>query len=309
MSKPLRTASITGSVLLHLALLASLLLNPIKFDVMRADEATIAAVRSDLARLEAQAGEVVHQARKISHPTPATVSGKIETSKSAKTMPERSENLQAESQAPNLKPDVKPANSPPALDVTDLVQLILSNSPNAEPFDLALIDGNVVFQPMDNETASLISSPLDGGNDSTSNCDTTQAVQAAVQMDLPLKEALLTVPRSQRSVANVLMVWDGSWRDTPSRFGPIEEFRDAPALPPLLKTRIQELVRERSEPCLNQTNHGPTFIIIEHEAEPIILTIGSGEWRWADLIAPDALSEHAQVDGNSEEMRFNLPQR
>jgi hypothetical protein len=296
MSKSLRTASVAASVLLHFALLSSLIFNPPKFELRHEDTAIIIGVRSELGQVNAQSEKVTQTASQ--HLTPAKLKTITNTPppKPAKTQSALGETKQTETAKADKKPQVRLLHPTGALNVVDSVNQILAVSTHAKPTDFAMVDGQFVRQHPNNQVNDQFFSSLARATNEHPECGTTEEIQRALQSDPAILQSLASIPRSHRSVANVIMAWDGMWIDTQS---PIEAARDtskAIEVPSSFEVRIQELVGSLSAPCANEINHGPTFIVINTEVEPTILAFGSREWRWGDLLLPTEPVPNAWVE-------------
>jgi hypothetical protein len=296
MSKSLRTASVAASVLLHVALVSGLLLNPPKFELLHKEGAIVTGVRSELAPANAQSEEVIQKASRNSAPVKLQTSDNTNVTKPEKIPLAHSETAQTDNSEPDEKQAVKPALSGVTSNVIDSVRQLIAGSANGEPTDFAMMDGQFVRQDGDNEVATLSFLHLVGAANGPLSCSTTQDVQRALQSDPAIIESLASIPRSHRSVANVLMVWDATWVETEDRIGAVSAPRDTVAEPSLFQVRIQELVRGLSTQCANEIIQGPTFLVINTEAEPTILAFGSREWRWADLLLPTEPVRDASVE-------------
>lgn len=101
-------------------------------------------------------------------------------------------------------------------------------------------------------------------------------LQPALQGDPEVLAALGEMPRSARSVADALMLWDGVW--VAPRPGA------ARAVAPIRAALISG-VGAAPEACLAQVIRGPELITLENGATTTVLAIGSGEWKWGDLLS------------------------
>jgi hypothetical protein len=296
MSKSLRTASVAASVLLHLALVSSLILNPPKFELPQKDAANIIGVRSELALVDTQSEQVIPRASRHFTPVKLKTSTYTPPPMPGKTQLEHGETKQTETAKSDKKPEVRLLYPNAALSVIDSVNQILAISTNAKPTDFAMVDGQFVRQYPNNEVTAQILLPLVDATNEHLQCGTTEEIQRALQSDPAILMSLASIPRNHRSVANVIMAWDGMWIDTQS---PIEAVRAASNAIEVLSSfqvRIQQLVRSLSAPCAIEINHGPTFIVINTESEPTILAFGSREWRWGDLLLPTEPVPNAWVE-------------
>jgi hypothetical protein len=100
-------------------------------------------------------------------------------------------------------------------------------------------------------------------------------LQAALQSDPTVQTALSAVPRSARSVANALMVWNGQWP---------QPAPDAAKGAAVIRALIVAGVRSAPESCQMQPVVGPVLITVGDPADATVLAFGSGEWRWRDLL-------------------------
>ena len=297
--KTLRTSALAISVALHVLILAALWLNPIKFTDLSKEVLTDSGVKAELASSDYGSAVTTNPVKDKSQS--ASQSSKSQIAKSLqKANPKPaskvvSKNTLVKTTNLTINNMVVPVSSDAISDVTDMVREIMGSANHTEPMDFQMVDGALVAQVSHSALGALesqLSAKSAGGG---GDCQAMQGLQAALQSDELFKQALLQIPRNERSVANVVMAWDGQWTgvigDAPDVSNPDETV----PFPELLKARIQEHVRTSTFKCLNETIYGPSFILINatdvHEMrdETVILAIGSGEWRWADLIAPDAL--------------------
>jgi hypothetical protein len=111
-------------------------------------------------------------------------------------------------------------------------------------------------------------------------CDVGAWLQSALQADPSVRLALTTIPRSSRSVANAIMLWDSHWTPQPM-----------PAVAGVSALRSAMMVGVRSAPveCQTQLVRGPELIALTDANGTTLLAVGSGEWRWGDLLAMDTV--------------------
>jgi hypothetical protein len=107
-------------------------------------------------------------------------------------------------------------------------------------------------------------------------CDLTGPVQVALQNSEGVMKSLPYVPRDQRSVANAIMVWNAQWVTPDSNFQPaaFDAIRDV----------VAGTVAAASEECRLQPQGGPRLILLPGTSENIVLALGSGTWRWQDVL-------------------------
>jgi hypothetical protein len=115
--------------------------------------------------------------------------------------------------------------------------------------------------------------------DATANggaCDLTGPVQAALRTSEGVMRSLPHIPRDQRSVANAIMVWNAQWVTPDPDLAPVafEAIRDV----------VAGTVAAASEGCRLQPQGGPRLIMLPGANETIVLALGSGTWRWQDVL-------------------------
>jgi nucleotide-binding universal stress UspA family protein len=105
-------------------------------------------------------------------------------------------------------------------------------------------------------------------------------LQAALQADPAVGQALAAIPRANRSVANAIMLWDVRWVSQP-----------APAVAGVSAIRSALMVGVRAAPaeCQAQLVRGPELITLADASGATVIAVGSGEWRWGDLLTQDTL--------------------
>lgn len=108
-------------------------------------------------------------------------------------------------------------------------------------------------------------------------CDLTAPVQEALRTSLPVQAALPTLPRPSRSVANAVMIWDADWVIFTDETG--VSVRDT------IRDAIAGTIAIASEECRLQPQGGPRLLILPlGDTQTIVLALGSGQWRWQDLL-------------------------
>ena len=130
--------------------------------------------------------------------------------------------------------------------------------------------------PLADAVAHSVSAASSGASGQT--CQLTAWLQQALQADPRVHAALAGIPKPARSVANAIMLWDGGW------VGPR---LSASAGVTAIRMAVIAGVRSAPAACQSQVVRGPEQIMLTEGAESTILAIGSGEWRWGDLLAAD----------------------
>lgn len=101
----------------------------------------------------------------------------------------------------------------------------------------------------------------------------------AIARDPAAMAELAALPPALRTSADAVMLWNGEW--LASAPGSI-------ALPetPSLRRVVETTVAEASPECRASPMSGPQFLAIPEQNRTTTLVIGSGAWKWADLLAP-----------------------
>jgi hypothetical protein len=108
------------------------------------------------------------------------------------------------------------------------------------------------------------------------DCALAQAIQLRITQDQTLRVSIEQIPHQSRSVANAIMVWDGAWTTA-------VEGRGREPLS-VLQAAVREMVQASSAYCHQQPVRGPQFITVVEPAGTTVLVVGSGVWRWGDLL-------------------------
>jgi hypothetical protein len=95
-----------------------------------------------------------------------------------------------------------------------------------------------------------------------------------LQADAEVRSAVASIPREHRSISNGVMLWNGRWMNLGPSGGPI-------------RAAIRDFVLAAPERCREEAVSGPSLLAIESSPESTILVLGSGLWRWSDLLAPN----------------------
>lgn len=138
----------------------------------------------------------------------------------------------------------------------------------AAPSELAGADPRLIEAAF---SAEIAASVRGGGG-----CNLTGHLREALQRDAILLDGLAALPRDARSVANAVMVWDGAWVGA-------QAARGAP-MAQHLRDAIVGLLRSAPPVCREADVVGPQFIILDDPRGATVLVLGSGEWRWDDVI-------------------------
>jgi hypothetical protein len=104
---------------------------------------------------------------------------------------------------------------------------------------------------------------------------------------------LEALPAQARTQADAVMLWDGGWLQSASALSP------APADTPngsvltlgQLRRVVEQELRKAQTECRNAMVTGPQFIALPGVRRTTIIVVGSGQWRWEDLLRPDEANQ------------------
>jgi hypothetical protein len=130
--------------------------------------------------------------------------------------------------------------------------------------------------PMSPEDRQALSDfePTAGSAGVDEPCDLATALANDLRQAPAAQRALLAVPASARSVADAIMMWDGQWPGDTQAGGKA-----------LLRALIEREIAAARSRCLDEINHGPHLFLVPASGTTVAIVVGSGEWRWRDLLA------------------------
>lgn len=130
-------------------------------------------------------------------------------------------------------------------------------------------------------------------NDSPSSADAEAAPQAnvaaggcalardvgdAIQQDVAAMAELDALPPTIRTSADAVMLWNGEWLD--------QGAMPRTGNPGSLRRVVEQVVVDAPVECRDAEAIGPVFIPIPERDHTVMIVIGSGIWRWVQLLAP-----------------------
>lgn len=108
-------------------------------------------------------------------------------------------------------------------------------------------------------------------------CSIEPLVQESLGGDAGVRAALASVPRDQLSISYAIQLWDGDW-------APLATADGVDVSSPI-RTVVAEAVDAAPPRCRNQLNEGPRFFIVATGDNTVtVVVLGSGSWRWRDLL-------------------------
>ena len=99
---------------------------------------------------------------------------------------------------------------------------------------------------------------------------------------------LAALPPGVRSGADAVMLWNGKWFDQQIPV-PAPTATGAVSINSSLRLAIEKMVIAAPAECRDEAMVGPVFVPIPEGDRTTLLAIGSGAWRWSDLLALSAL--------------------
>jgi hypothetical protein len=189
-------------------------------------------------------------------------------------------------------------------DVAHIVASLIATQSSGDPLDFQVTRNGIVSQASGTSSSPWAPLRVEGIKDGEADCAIAEGLQSVLQDDTSIKPLLRQVPRSQRSVANVIMAWDGAWVDEPNEIATDANRNEAALTNTFLKVKIQAYLESVSPQCLSHTVSGPAFILINDAREPTVLAFGSGKWRWADLAASAIPTADPVVEALSQILSF-----
>ena len=107
-------------------------------------------------------------------------------------------------------------------------------------------------------------------------CPLAGVLRQVLEQDPAVQASLARIGPEHRSVAGAVMLWNGVWTD-PERIG-------GTATIDSVRTVVATGLDAAAEACRTQVISGPIFLPVASRSGTLVLALGSGEWRWADLL-------------------------
>lgn len=190
----------------------------------------------------------------------------------------------AAASTPTPPRDPPPAQEPAATTAVEIEPLAPTD---VEPqfIDVSLLQPDPDARlPVDDPVALSVAAAASAAAGSA--CDLTQWIQKALQADPQVQQALARIPRPARSIANAIMLWDGAWVATRATAAD-----DTAAI----RLAVISGVAAAPEACQNQATRGPELFTLNDAMGTTVVVVGSGNWKWADLLKVDPQPQNARV--------------
>ncbi len=125
--------------------------------------------------------------------------------------------------------------------------------------------------------------PVTGSGDGN-GCSVSSAISAALIADQDAMAELAALPPAVRSDADAVMLWNGTWLDVDPEVQALMASSPIPAL----KRVVMDAVLALPVECQEVMTTGPQLIPVPEPGRTTMVVIGSGAWRWANLVEPPA---------------------
>lgn len=190
--------------------------------------------------------------------------------------------------APAVQASSTPASSKPAIKVAEQTEPLSEQglAPAETQHEASSESTEPQLSQADALALEQFNPPAQTGAPGTP-CELTATLASLFAQSPAVKQGLAGLPPSQRSVANAVMLWDGQW--------PADSLTGGQAL---LRSLLVKAVSAARPDCLQQINQGPVLFLVPEQQTTVVLAIGSGQWRWADLLA-DQPSDVTTIAANN----------
>lgn len=174
---------------------------------------------------------------------------------------------------PPAQAPAPPAPTPPAPAAAEPPppRAVLRPTPLPAPADpLPAGEGPSAAGTAEVSEAALASAATAGSGGGGGGCDMTRWLQTALRKDARVQAALTEAHRGK-----AVMIWNGAWiRDGDQDGNGLAAVREA----------IQWEVGFAPVACRNEPVHGLVLISLNDGPGSSRLVVGSGDWRWSDLL-------------------------
>ncbi len=182
-------------------------------------------------------------------------------------------------------PDVAVEITPFVLEQAQVVETLVEPPEMMLPSDLEplfvmpAMDGPTFdAEPVEVGEAAPAAAAAAAGGGSGDACGLASDIVAALRSDATAQAAVARIPANRRSGGNAVMLWNGRWADLGLRG------------PDPIRAAVVRRLREASSDCREEAVNGPRLLAISGGPRPTFLAVGSGAWRWSDLLREDAAS-------------------
>jgi hypothetical protein len=117
-----------------------------------------------------------------------------------------------------------------------------------------------------------------GGDGAGGACDMVGRLERALRDDLDLRRAVAATLTARGAAGQAVLVWDGDWLQSPGQAGKgLAGLRQAVAVEVGFAPRA----------CKDETVRGLAVVSLDGTAGGPKVALGTGTWRWRDLLGID----------------------
>ena len=131
--------------------------------------------------------------------------------------------------------------------------------------------------------------PPAAGSSTGNGCSVASTIGAALLADQDAMVELAALPAGVRSESDAVMLWNGEWIDAASE----TEMQMTQTPIPALKRVVTDAIIALPAECREVQTAGPQLIPIPEQGRTTMVVIGSGVWRWANLLEPPLPTDQA----------------
>jgi hypothetical protein len=125
--------------------------------------------------------------------------------------------------------------------------------------------------------------PPAGGSAASKTCAVASAISAALLADEDAMAEIAALPAQFRSDADAVMLWNGAWLGSaPDGQPPALQENNMPEVKRVVTTTVMKLPAA----CIEAQTAGPQFVPVAESGRTTMVVIGSGLWRWSNLLDP-----------------------
>ena len=165
--------------------------------------------------------------------------------------------------------------------------------PVPEPVPMPVLMPSPLPAPVPDAPATPLAPGIAGSSGLVgSGCTLANVAGEAIRASAAAMAELDALPREVRTEADAVMLWDGNWQGPAAARASAAQPTTGAATQVLsgaTRQVMEQLVRAASSECRDAPRLGPQFIAVPGPTRTIMVVIGSGAWRWGDLIRPEEL--------------------
>lgn len=173
------------------------------------------------------------------------------------------------------------ARGTPRLVAIDISEDIPAPDAPAKPARVRPVPSNRMAATLHSKLI-VAAAPSVMGSGTGSGCSVASAVSAALIADKDAMAELAALPAEVRSDADAVMLWNGAWLGD----APAAQMQMVQSPIPELRRVVTDTVMALSAECQEVETAGPQLIPIPEPGRTTMVVIGSGVWRWSNLLDP-----------------------